>query len=843
MIHITIIDDPFDPDTWIDAETDDICGYLAEHFGSWPQGARLYHGTIADDHEVTPIDVGDVEALENLPGPFFVQINPGDPTTILIATLAGALLLTVGMFFLMPRPKVGNDQVQSGSNELTARSNKPRPLQRIPDILGTVRSTPDVLAAPIRIFESNKEVEYGYYCFGRGSYEITDVREDTTAIHTIDGSSVEIYGPNTSPLSGDEPEQLIGDAITQTLISVEPSSAINGQTMLAPNYKSVTGAGNIFFLYPDQVVNPGHTILWSERFETGDQITITNATYDDGLGHSVDLSGTYTVSGFTEDYFMTLSGPGLDNPDWTVVNSMTDNRTGSISPTIEVEGIDRWIGPFTLDMADRTAIYSNFVALGGLYKVDSKSNQSKVSVGIDLEVTPVDSQDNPIGSSQTFSTTITGSSVDKDLCGITLKSTTATTGRCSVRARRTTDIDYNFEGTVVDEVKWRDLYAVAPIGLTDFGNVTTVFTRTLANSSSLAQQNRKLNMLVTRKIPQRLSDNTFSTELIASDSVADIFCFASLDPYIGGRSLSELDVAQIYEEIDAVAEYFGTTDAIKFGYTFDDDNISAEEILAAIAQAAFCTAYRRGSLIQIHFEKATEDSTILFNHRNKLPGSETRTVSFGNLNDYDGVEYNYVDANDYDAPIVYRIPVDGSAVKPQKIDSIGIRDFHQAYWQAWRAFNKIKYQHVATEFTATQEACTVGSLERILVADNTRSQMWDGEVVSQNGLTLTLSQKVEFETGKTYRIFLQISSGSVDSIAIAPGSTANQIVLDRAPSGSLALDDDLFARTTYLIAADDDDRPMAFLVSQNEPSDQFTYHVSAVNYDARYYQNDLQTPN
>ena len=76
------------------------------------------------------------------------------------------------------------------------------------------------------------------------------------------------------------------------------------------------------------------------------------------------------------------------------------------------------------------------------------------------------------------------------------------TGYCRVRVKRTTNSDTNFEGTVVDEVKWRDLYAMSPVTQQHFGDVTTVQSVTYATDGALAVKSRKLNMEVTRKLPR-----------------------------------------------------------------------------------------------------------------------------------------------------------------------------------------------------------------------------------------------------------------------------------------------------------------------------------------------------
>jgi len=84
------------------------------------------------------------------------------------------------------------------------------------------------------------------------------------------------------------------------------------------------------------------------------------------------------------------------------------------------------------------------------------------------------------------------------------------------------------------------------------------------------------------------------------------------------------------------------------------------------------------------------------------------------------------------------------------------------------------------------------------VADNTRPDTQDGEIISVNGLELYLSQPVTV-SGSTYNIFVQHIDSTVESIPITAGSDNRHVTLGRAPKAPLSLDEGNFARTTYMI--------------------------------------------
>ena len=598
-------------------------------------------------------------------------------------------------------------------------------------------------------------------------------------------------------------------------------AAINGFKVTLDNPGGVNADWNRLSGYPNM-----RTGYRSSKF--------TTATATAGK----NLNGTYQALAVTAGA-ITLANPAAVNAAWNNIGAATPY----LSPTLSTQG-ERWVGPFTIDMPTLTQVVANFTAPQGMYRVTKKGKNRPASVQIQVEVTPVNDQDNPIGAAQLFPVTLSGDGTDKKPKGVTAYAAVTFTGRCRVRARRVTPVDNDTEDTIIDEVQWRDGYGTAPVTVPHFGNITTVHTRTYATSGATSVKERKLNCRAMRRVLERNPDNTFGPALVPSTNAADIICHMALDPFIGGRSLDELDVVQIYDTIDEVQAYFGIPDAGTFSYTFDQDNISAEEMIQAVAQAVFCVGYRQGSILRLSFERATEDSILLFNHRSKVPGSETRTITMGNLNDHDGVELDYVSGRD-GAKLTIYIPEDQSAVKAKKIEIIGVVDNRgdgaHPYLHAARAWNKIRYQSETTEFQAYGEASQLVNGQRIEVADNTRPDVDDGQVEAQDGLVLELSQPFAAEPDTEYNIFLQLPSGSVERLSCVAGEDAYHVVLAQAPSEPLVTDVDAWAQATYqIVKAADDGRETGFILTEKGPYDKKTVPVQAINYDPRYYQDDTR---
>lgn len=548
----------------------------------------------------------------------------------------------------------------------------------------------------------------------------------------------------------------------------------------------------------------------------------------------VDFAGEYTLLGVTALELL-LDSPSTVSSAWDALETSPGvyTETAYASPWIATTGVN-WVGPFTIQLNDMNQVLSNYIASQGLYEVSKKGSQHGITKRVELELTPVDVNGDPTGPAETFIQSLSGTDFSKDQVAVSQWATPSFTGRCQVRARRLDGQNPDKDVTKVDEIKWRDCYGVAPITDPDFGDVTTVHTRTYATSGATSQKERKFNARVTRRVLVRNEDDTFGPTLAGSTNAADIICHMALDPFIGGRQVWELDVPQIYDTIEQVKDYFGIDVAGQFCYTFDQKGVSFEEMVQTVAAAVFCTAYRQGSKLRLFFEKLTDDSSILFNHRNKAPGSETRTITFSNFNDYDGVELDYVSPDD-GAKLTLYAPEDQSATKPRKVEYFGVQDVRQATLLLMREWNKIRYQNTTTEFKGTAEASTLIRNERIEVADNTRADVFDGQVLTQDGLVLYLSQPFVPVDGFDYVIHLQLSNGTVEVIDIVPGADDRHIVLQAPPSVALVLDQNAWANTLYQIVGSGDVRTSAFLVSEKGAFDNVNVTVQAINYDPRYY--------
>ncbi|MDS7930681.1 host specificity factor TipJ family phage tail protein [Acinetobacter sp. V102_4] len=802
--------------------------YMPEHIRIFYTPSNMDHAEISFANEVTPKNAFDLKQLDFLPGTFIVIENPKWVAAIV------SIVISIAIAFLMPTPSMAQttqniNQSSSANNELSNRENKIRVNGRIADIYGAAWDTPDSIAVPYKVYENNIEVEHMVGCVGRGQYHIKGAYDGETNIVDIAGASVEVFRPGVDIVSG-EPYFSIGTEITTPPLTVQHQTSVNGQVLRPADTQTLEGTNYLLFAYPNEILRAAanNTDL-TTKFVSNDRVEITNASFTYN-GQTYDLNGTYSVLSVADDR-MTLSNPAAVNPNWLKLKELSNQQTTAASPKLASIG-EKWIGPFILDNIERSRVLCNFVATNGLYTVSSGGNQAAVNVTIEVEVTPVNESGSAIGNPMLKQIILKGSAKSRQTVGATLDMVTFQ-GHCSVRARRLTATPA--VTTVVDDVKWQALYGAYPLQSTMYEYETVFRARTYATTGALSVKSRKINFDLQRMLPT-YKNGTMTTELFPTSSFADALVSMALDDKIGRRTIDEIDIENIYRTYNDVVDYFGTPLAAEFCTTIDDTNLSFEELVTNLCDAVFCTAYRQNNKLKIYFERPTDNSVLLFNFRNIIPDSYKHDLTFGVIDDYDGLIYEYTDPTD-DSRINIYLP-DKGAKNPKEVKSVGVRNKWQAHFNAYRLWNKLRFQRKSITFDAAPESELLVLRDRIAVADYRNGIHQSGDVMQQDGLILTLSHDVDFIAGKSYVIYLQMGDGTVDLIPITAGSAKNKVILGRLPNGALKLSPEDFVNTIYTVVNDDTKDSLPYLVAKKDPVDKFSNTVTAVNYDVRYYFND-----
>lgn len=817
----------------------------------WPVGTVRPRGLLIykNDENITQKWVTDPSVLTDPDAVYHIYELPKGGVISAITKVISTILNPILKLF-MPNTSASanlkNSRSASSNNALQGRTNASRPGERISDIRGRVLAYPDLLM-DYRIFIDRTEYEVQFLCLGAGEYEVEDVRDGITPAVNISGEKLDFYKKGNAPGYG-SPYMNIGGAIdinTFPIMVAKSSNEADGSEVKPPNYADISKAS--FKIYSTGEIDTtitsddNTTIDWSERAPVGSKIRLsqfysfTPNTLPLNTYVRNDLSGEYDVI-YAGENTLIIDTNGRDG--WDALSESgqaaytqaylrndgyweleTTEGSGSIlykfSPSLD-STTPYIVGPYLIDSADKLMI--NLYAQNGVYKTDGDIYPFTCDFQVVL------SDPNGVKANVTHSMSVRGRYTEA--VGNSLIVDNPFDGPVNVSVRRLSNTDKDFEGSVVDNIKWRDLYAITNVSPRSYGDVTLIHTVTKATNAALKQKERKLNMIATRVYNG-----------IASSNFADAVMSMHTDPLFGRRTLDTIDRDALYAVQEQLLEYFGDQRAIEVGYTFDNNSTTYEEGLDTICNTVNVKPYQIGSVLYFWPELPQDQSAMQFGHAFKIPDSDKRTRSFAPPKEYTGVQVKYFDHDEKS----YLYVTKGEETNLNKIDLVACQSRYLANIRANREMNKLRYQRITHECTALSIGLQATPGMRVDMIDNTRMKQHEGVVVDVDGLTLILSDPVTFTTGNTYSITLTHRLGTLENIPVTAGDDEFSVVMAYQPSEEIYTGW-LRDRTAYVIRADDERSKLAMLVQSMEPSgrdNNYQVGLTCINYDARYYQDDL----
>lgn len=560
------------------------------------------------------------------------------------------------------------------------------------------------------------------------------------------------------------------------------------------------------------------------------------------------------VSGYeeyTEDNFLSFG-------EWYREYTELGLLTYELVNTIQIDynnlvGVpfDNGIGPiFTPKNA--TEIILNFVSVNGFYKLN-QNNEVAISAQIRVTVYELDINGNETGNSTPFIISYE-SNPDK------VRNSVFQTARLElpyayskVFAERITNRDKTKEISNVDVIEWRDFYSFEPVDVTNFGDVTTAHIITPSNSQSQLVKDRKNNLDVTRLVTQYLGNGVFGpVESYPTNQADQILIHTALDERIGRLTLNNINADGFLSLRQQHIDYFGNDDMFQFGYDFDTTNLTYQDTFMMICDVIMCKPYVQAGVYDAFFERRQDTSSMQITCRNKLPDSETRKENYDQKND--GVEITYRDNATGASEAVY-IPLDQSAINPDRKELLGCTSKVQALRYAYRMRNKQIYQYISAKFDVDEFGKNIIPGRRLDSPDSTRFtkragvtdgyRVYDGEVVEVNGLVVELSEPIEFTEGEDHYIVFTKENGDNSEAILCTYVSEFKVQLSTLPSESV-YDGYSRDRTKFTFMSEQLRESVALIPETIEFSlddnGSEVNTVSLTNYSANYYKDDLELP-
>lgn len=737
---------------------------------------------------------------------------------------------------------LANQQADSPNNSLTDRNNKARPYERTYDICGRVQTIPNNLMTTYKVFDNaGRIIEYGYYDAGRGYLDVKaeDITDGDTKVQEITGTSVAVYAPYTSPNNTSSPQLLVGDTIGQGLYITIASNEVDGVVLKAPN-DLANNVGNSsrarLVGATGTVTDPTGDSAFNTYISPGDQATFTWIRPEGGG----NLDGVYTVLSVDEFQITVDASPKLS--EWQTLPDrgggiregyVTQDKAATIGPTDTYSAsLTDWV---SLNRIPVERVVANFAAANGMFKDDG--NKQSASATIEVQYQLIGDGSTPYGPVYNRRGTISGRS--SDYTGVTVYADLPVKSKVRVRCRRVSDTDRDFSGTVSDEVSYINLYGQSVDRTPHYGNRTTVHSARKQTPRAAEVKQPQLRMVVTEMVHKYLGNGVFDSLRTPNTQAVQSLIRLARDPDVGALNLTTANMDKLLAVQNEIESYFGSTSAGEFCYTFDDYKTTMQDIVTTIAEAIFCTPYRRGADILLDFERPRIGPEMVFTHRSKTTATEKWTRTFNDAQVYDSLKFSYIDP-DTNVKETISIPAEGG-VNTETYDSKGIRNYRQAYWAAYRRYQKNLLKKVTVSFTTTEEGIFAMPGRAVSVVKGSRMSPQDGYVVAVNGLTLTLSQPVKFTPGDDHSLILKKRDGGVQSVAVVPGSNEREVVMLSAPQEAIYTGNSAL-KTEFSFGNEARHNAQMILVSTVDPGDDRTVKITGINYEADFYKYDGVAP-
>ena len=799
---------------------------------------EIYRDAIGEDNRVTD----DFEALKQ-PGDYHIVESPGGGVVGGVLKVFTAILNPIFKLLLpsqkVSTPGLSNNQAESPNNSLTDRNNKPRPYERTYDICGTVQTIPNDLMTTYRVFnDAGNVVEYGFYEAGRGNLSIKaeDITDGDTRIQDISGSSVAVYAPFTSPNNTNIPQLLVGDVINQGLYITFVSNEIDGVVLKAQNGIRVNPSevGQIGLSGTTGILRDlSGDSEFDELVSVGD-LVIFNLILVSGVAN---VSGTYQVT-YVDSFEVRVAVVGSILAQWQQLpagfTQLTQGNAAYVSPVDTYSrSLTDWV---SINREPVERVVANIAAANGMYK-DNGETKFRAEVVVEMQYQLLNESSVPFGPIYTVQASISGRSAD--YTGVTIYGNLPTASRVRVRMRRVTDLDLGFAGQVVDEVSYTNLYGQTADKTPHYGNRTTVHSVRKQTPRASEIRQPQLRMIATEMVNKYLGGGVFDSQLTENTQAVQSLIRLMRDPIVGNLDLSTATMDALLATQSEIESYFQSDAAGQFCYTFDTYTTTAQEIITTIAEAVFCSATRRGKQIQLNLERPRLGPEMVFTHRSKAPSGEKWTRQFNDRSAFDSLKYSYIDPQTNIRETI-QIPETGG-VKTDTYESKGVRNYKQAYWHAWRRYQRNILNRVSVEFTALEEGILATPARPISVVKGSRVSPFDGYVVAVDGLTLVLSQNVEFIPGEDHSLILKKRAGGVQSVPVTAGHNARTVIMLSAPQEAIYTGNSAL-KTEFSFGSDSRHAAQMIMVSTVEPSDDRTVRITGFNYDADYYKYDGAQP-
>jgi hypothetical protein len=431
---------------------------------------------------------------------------------------------------------------------------------------------------------------------------------------------------------------------------------------------------------------------------------------------------------------------------------------GGITLTAPQDPGYNWAGPFPVcPPGDRVnKIELDFVWPNGLYWIKKGKKIKSERANWKVAYRPIDDNGNPTGNWTELPYQLYGTNrpIRKTY------TINVPEGRYEVRCIKTfppypSTNTSSFSTTVWDGL--RGYVTTKPTA--PYGNVTLLALKIRASSNLNEQNQGKLSVIATRKLPIRNPNGTWSAP-VATRSIV----WAFVDVFRAAYGARVPDNFFDWNTLYALNNYFESNN-LYFDWVFRDA-ISVWEAATTIARVGRAVPMLSGSLITMRRDAPATLPVTMFTPENIVKGSFQWDVKLWQVDEYDSVAVEYTEPDAMYQPEVVVCSIDGSADRPEPVRMIGVANRTHAYRSGLYMDAVRKHQRENISFVTGMEGLIPSYGDLIYISHDIPQWSQSGYVVdaaeiSPGTYRLTLSEPVTWTSGNPHSIMFRGKRGEV----------------------------------------------------------------------------------
>lgn len=492
-----------------------------------------------------------------------------------------------------------------------------------------------------------------------------------------------------------------------------------------------------------------------------------------------------------------------------------------------------WTGPFVVNSAGTTTdtVLFSFVMPAGIGKHDKKGNLENYTVKLQIQMRLIDDYGKALGSWVTvLSPSYTAATLTAQRNTKTVK---VAAGRYEARVRRTSN--KNTDNKAVERVQWDSMVAMLPGSLTY--PQTAIAVKIKAGNMMSNEAARNFKILMTRKLPvYNRATKAWSGET-TTRSFAAAICYVVKT--WGGLTDNRIDLDTLWA-IDAELQ--------AQGWYFDAWIDGAYTVWQLVAE--MCEAYRviprpEGTILSFVIDKAGRPVRHVFNPRNIVRGTFSRTFNTFTDGTPDDVNVSYLDqAVDYEQREVRAVLPQSESINISSRSYLGVcgRDHAHKIGLFKAACNR--WRRLACEFE-TEGVGRLLNLGDVIAVDHPRfGDTFSGAVESWDERGLAILAGAAIPTApKTPYISFNRPNGSVWGPCKVKSVSGELVTLDSADYALLKAQgfespfswfkDGADSMPTVFSLLSSRAHSRRYIITGISPSSLYRYTISCINDDDR----------